>query len=281
MNKVIYNGELKEAGAVVVPSDNRAFKFGDGVFESIRVMDGKACFIDNHFNRLKMGLEALHIEPQDDFSTEKLEEQIKEVIKANGITEGGRIRLTLSRASKGMYMPQYETGFDYLIEAMALEENRFALNERGLVLDIYPEMRKQINRLSYFKTLNCQLYIMASIYAKQNDLDNVLITNENDCIIESANSNLFIVSNGVLYTPPLADGCLGGTMRMEVINKALRHDIKVYETTLRPQNLLVADELFLTNAIQGVQWVSSYRQKRYYHTLAQRLVQYLNEEVSP
>lgn len=281
MNKVIYNGELKEAGAVVVPSDNRAFKFGDGVFESIRVMDGKACFIDNHFNRLKMGLEALHIEPQDDFSTEKLEEQIKEVIKANGITEGGRIRLTLSRASKGMYMPQYETGFDYLIEAMALEENRFALNERGLVLDIYPEMRKQINRLSYFKTLNCQLYIMASIYAKQNNLDNVLITNENDCIIESANSNLFIVSNGVLYTPPLADGCLGGTMRMEVINKALRHDIKVYETTLRPQNLLVADELFLTNAIQGVQWVSSYRQKRYYHTLAQRLVQYLNEEVSP
>jgi branched-chain amino acid aminotransferase len=227
-----------------------------------------------------MGLEVLSIIPKDPDVFEKIEQDILKLIQKNGLSKGGRVRLTVSRSSAGFYRPEDENGLDYHIAAYTMPENGFALNEKGLIVDIYTDFRKQINRMAYFKTLNCQLYIMASVHAKQKGLDNVLLTNENDCIIEAANSNLFIVSNGVLYTPPLADGCLGGTMRMEVINTAIRHDIKVYETTLRPQNLLVADEVFLTNATLGIQWVSAYRQKRYYHNQAQRLVQYLNEEVS-
>lgn len=281
MSKVIYNGVLIDSKDGAITSENRAFLYGDGVFESIRVMDGRPCFIDNHFNRLKMGLEVLSIKAKDDDIFEVIEKDILKLIEKNEIIEGGRIRLTVSRSSAGFYRPEDEDGLDYLITATALPENSFALNEKGLIVDIYTDFRKQINRMAYFKTLNCQLYVMASVHAKQQGLDTVLLTNENDCIIEAANSNLFIVSNGVLYTPPLSDGCLGGTMRMEVINTAIRHDIKVYETTLRPQNLLVADEVFLTNATLGIQWVSGYRQKRYYHNQAQRLVQYLNEEVSP
>jgi len=227
-----------------------------------------------------MGLDVLSIRPQRPDLFEEIEEKIITLIRENGIDQGGRIRLTVSRDASGAYRPIEERGVNYHISAEPLPENGYALNEKGLIVDIYTDFRKQINKLAYFKTLNCQLYILASLSARDNGLDNVLLTNENDCIIESADSNLFIVSNGVLYTPPLADGCLGGTMRMEVINTAIRHEIKVYETTLRPQNLLVADEVFLTNAIQGIRWVSGYRQKRYFHNLAQRLVQYLNEEVS-
>lgn len=281
MSKVIYNGKLKSAGTGVIPTSNRAFRLGDGVFESVRIIDGKPCFLDNHLNRLKMGLSALYIDIPENYSFEKMEEQVLDLIKENSIKKGGKVRITVSRSSDGNYRPIDAKGFDYFIEVTPLDSNVFSLNQKGLVVDIYPDLRKQINRLSYYKTLNCQLYIMSSLYAMHNELDDVLITNEADCIIESANSNLFIVSNGVLYTPPLADGCLGGTMRMEVINTALRHEIKVYETTLRPQNLLVADEVFLTNAIQGIQWVSSYRQKRYYHNLSERLVDYLNMAVSP
>lgn len=280
MGKTIYNGRLSEEGVNQIPLTNRAFRFGDGVFESIRIVNGKPCFLDNHFNRLKMGLDMLSIRPHDTEVFEQIERDIYALLTENKVEEGGKVRLTISRASAGNYSPTDDVGLDYFIEAEPLEQNFFALNEKGMIVDIYPELRKQINRVAYFKTLNCQLYIMASLYAKREGLDNVLLTNENDCIIEAANANLFIVSNGVLYTPPLADGCLGGTMRMEVINTAIRHEIKVYETTLRPQNLLVADEVFLTNAVQGIQWVSGYRQKRYYHNLAQRLVQYLNDEVS-
>lgn len=278
-SKVIYNGEYYDDVGGVIPIDNRGMLFGDGLFESIRIINGAPCFFDNHLNRLKMGLEAFSMNMPDGFGFEELEGELLKLIKKNKIKEGGRARITISRRSNGYYLPKHEDGVDYLIQAKELEDNSFSLNEKGLVVDIYTGLRKQVNRLAYYKSLNCQLYIVASLAARDSELDNVLITNENDCIIEFANSNLFIVSNGVLYTPPLADGCLGGTMRMQIINTALRHEIKVYETSLRPQNLLVADEVFMTNAIQGIQWVSSYRQKRYYHNMAQRLVEFLNSEV--
>ena len=276
---VNYNGKLIPDGTGVIPASNRAFSYGDGLFETIRVINGSPCFLDNHLNRLKQGLEAYKIIVQEDFSYEQFEQEILDLIARNGIKEGGRVRITFSRSGEGYFSPDSDKGVDYLIQAYPTENNLFTLNDRGLVVDIYTDLRKQVNRLSCFKTISCQIYIMASLFAKEKGMDNALLTNDKDVIIEAANSNLFIVSNGVLYTPPLEDGCLGGTMRMEVINTALRHDIKVYETSLRPQNLLVADELFLTNAIQGIQWVSSYRQKRYNNSLSQKLARLLYEDI--
>jgi branched-chain amino acid aminotransferase len=136
-------------------------------------------------------------------------------------------------------------------------------------------MRKPINDLSRHKTLNCQYYIMAALWSEQRGLDDCLLQNERGNIIESSNGNLFIVSNGVLYTPSLADGCVGGVMRAQVINLALTHGIKVYECSLNPQNLLAADELFFTNAVKGVQWVGTYRTKRYTHKMSGQLIDLL------
>jgi len=276
---VNYNGLLIPSDSEVIPANNRAFQYADGLFESVRVINGCPCFLDNHLNRLKQGLEGFKILVGPEFSYEVLEQQILELLLKNQISEGGRIRVTVSRAGAGFYSPESDSGVDYLIQAERTDSNRFTLNDRGLVVDIYTELRKQVNHLACFKGINSQIFIMASIFAKEKGIDNALITNDKDVIIEAANSNIFIVSNGVLYTPPLEDGCLGGTMRMEVINTALRNDIKVYETSLRPQNLLVADELFLTNAIQGIQWVSSYRQKRYFNQLSQRLTRLMNEDI--
>jgi branched-chain amino acid aminotransferase len=118
---------------------------------------------------------------------------------------------------------------------------------------------------------------MAAIHAKEKNLDDVLLVNDKGSILESSNSNLFVVSNGVLYTPGLEDGCLAGTMRMQVINLAVNNGIKVYECNILPQNLLVADEVFLTNAIQGINWVSGYRTKRYFNNVARKFVTYLND----
>lgn len=276
---VIYNGETLEKGAAGIPLTNRAFRFGDGLFESIRIINGSPCFMDNHLNRIKQGVTAMKMEMTADYDWEKLERDLLRLIERNGVTSGGRARITISRSSEGYYRPKDDDGIDYLIEVYPHPDERFILNEKGVQIDSYHDMVKQINVLSRYKLLNCQLYIMASIHAKQKGIDNSLILNERDNIIEANDSNIFLVSNRVLYTPPLEDGCVGGTMRMEVINTALRHDIKVYETSLLPQNLLVADELFLTNAISGIRWVSSYRQKRYFNQTAMMLVDYLNESV--
>jgi branched-chain amino acid aminotransferase len=104
-----------------------------------------------------------------------------------------------------------------------------------------------------------------------------LIQNNKFAIIESISSNIFIVSNGVLYTPSLTDGCIAGTMRMNIINIALDNKIKVYECTLNPQNLLAADEIFLTNAVKGIEWVVAYRTKRYYNDMSKKMIQLLND----
>jgi branched-chain amino acid aminotransferase len=138
-------------------------------------------------------------------------------------------------------------------------------------------MKKQKNFLSNFKTKNGLLYVMTAIAAKEKNIDDLLLINEKDAIIESSNSNIFVVSNGVLYTPGLEEGCLAGTMRMQVINLAISHGIKVYECSILPQNLLAADEIFLTNAIRGIVWVGGYRTKRYFNVIARKIQSFLND----
>ena len=139
------------------------------------------------------------------------------------------------------------------------------------------DIKKQKNFLSNFKTKNGLMYVMAAINAKERNLDDVLIANDRGGILESSSCNLFVVSNGVLYTPGLEEGCLAGTMRMQIINLALTNGIKVYECNILPQNLLAADEIFLTNAIRGVNWVSGYRTKRYFNNMSRKLVALLND----
>lgn len=118
---------------------------------------------------------------------------------------------------------------------------------------------------------------MAAINATERKLDDVLISNDRGGILESSSCNIFVVSNGVLYTPGLEEGCLAGTMRMQIINLALNNGIKVYECNILPQNLLAADEIFFTNAIRGVNWVSGYRTKRYFNNMSRRFVALLND----
>ena len=213
---MIVNGELVPAGRPVIGVDNRAYRFGDGLFESIRVVNGKPCFIGAHWARLTEGLKVLRI------------------ACPAGLNEG-----TLTAH----------------IERLAKEGGLARMIEHG------------------------QLYVMAGLWCAERGLDDCLLQNDRGNIIESGSGNVFIVSNGVLYTPPLSDGCIGGVMRMQVINLAVASGIKVYETTLNPQNLLAADELILTNAVRGPQWASAYRTKRYAHRMALHLVDLLVKSI--
>jgi branched-subunit amino acid aminotransferase/4-amino-4-deoxychorismate lyase len=276
MNYVWHNGELMDATKPSVKIDNRAFHFADGFFETIRAVNGKASFLLNHFSRVLDTCAALKIDPPEDFTLGKWRNEIESLLKKNNITQGGRIRVSFFRKSSGYYLP-HSHELDYIIEAYPFEDNFYKINENGKNVDVYPDIKKDINRLSMFKTLNCNIYIMASLFANERGLDDALIKNMNEGIIEATASNLFLVSNGVLYTSSLVEGCVAGTMRMNIINIALENGIKVYECALNPQNLLVADEIFLTNAIRGVEWVSSYRTKRYFNDMAKSMVNMLNK----
>lgn len=278
-NEGYHDGDWVDMSLPQVKSTNRMFRYGDGVFESIRVVQGKPFAPENHFQRMMDGAEVLGFNCPQDFSLEKFVNLLNELIQRNSITKGARIRLALSRQEGGFYLPE-NNGCELLMEIIPLEQNEFYLNDEGLKIGQYSKVKKVITPYSGYKTANGLLYIMAAKFAAQNEWDDVLIFNNRGGIIESYKSNLFIVSNGVLYTPGLEEGCLGGTMRMNIINIALENGIKVYECNLLPQNLLAADELFLTNAIQGLQWVVSYKSKRYYNDMSKRLVKLLNEKAT-
>jgi branched-subunit amino acid aminotransferase/4-amino-4-deoxychorismate lyase len=270
------NGVLIPAESYSIKAGNRAYIYGDGLFESIRVVNGKPINIKNHLFRLKEGMKVLRMICPPSFTTEFIENEIQTLIDQNGIDKGGRVRFSVDRKAGGFFMP-HNNGVDYFIEANSLPNNKFLLNEAGYKIDQFEDMKKQINLLSSFKTKNGLIYIMAKLRARELGLDDLLIQNDRMGIIEGGSANLFIVSNGVLYTPGLDSGCLGGTMRMQIINIALANNIKVYECNISPQNLLVADEVFYTNAIEGIIWVGSYRTKQYINYLSGQLIDRLNE----
>ncbi len=276
MSYVNNNGVLIPADSYSLKAGNRAYLYGDGLFESIRVVNGYAINLENHIKRLLDGMEALRMNIPANYQTDFFETEIKSLIEQNNIPEGGHVRMSVDRRPGGRFLP-LTNDVDFFIEAYSLTNNKFVLNEEGYKIGQYEDIKKTINELSAFKTKNALIYIMAKLRAQEKGLDDLLIQNDKMGIIEGGSSNLFVVSNGVLYTPSLDLGCLGGTMRMQIINLALSMEIKVYECNIVPQNLLVADEVFLTNAISGLIWVATYRTKEYTHEMSDRLTLNLNE----
>jgi len=259
-----------------VYANSRAFLYGDGVFETIRIRNGLPINAENHIKRLLDGAKALKLRPPSYFTTHFFELKILELCEKSGINMGGKCHISLDRMAGGAYLPDTNVA-QFFIDVAHFDENNFQLNGKGLEIDIYTELKKPKSSFSNFKTKNGLIYILAAINAQEKNLDDLLIMNEKSEIIESSNSNLFVVSNGVLYTPGLEEGCLAGTMRMQIINLALEQKIKVYECSILPQNLLAADEIFLTNAVKGIVWVSGYRTKRYFNNTAKKMTQFLND----
>lgn len=263
----------------MISLSNRGFLYADGIFETIRVTRGVPLFLESHHQRMREGLKAHRIHPPLNFTPAEIRKDILRLLEAQGIEGSARIRMTLSRRSLGYYSPQ-ENDLDVVMTAEPIATAEYTLNEKGLSVDIYPEMKCTPNHLTKFKNIASNIYIQSGLWAQENNLDTALIQNDRMGIIESTASNLFLVSNGVLYTPGLEGGATAGIMRTEVINIALKAGMKVYECNLTPQNLLIADEVFLSNAVQGLRWVGSYRTKRYFNATTQQLVRALNELVA-
>lgn len=272
---VLINGEFLETSSPYL-KENRSFMYGDGLFESIRVINGNPFNLENHILRLQEGAKLLSIDLPESHNSAYFNSKIKSLLEKNNLKAGARIRLSVFRNDGGYYKPENNT-CSYMLTADLLPNNLYKINEEGLLVDVYDEIHKHKNILSNYKTSNALHSIMAGNFANNNALNDCFILNSNRHIVESISANIFLVSNGVLYTPPLSDGCIGGTMRMHVINIALKNNYKVYETSLLPQNLMVADEIFFTNAIQGIQWVGGYKSKRYFNKVSKNLLALINQ----
>ena len=135
--------------------------------------------------------------------------------------------------------------------------------------------------LSSIKTTNKLINITASIFAKENDLDNCLLLNDSKNVIEAIQGNVFMLKGNKLIAPPVSEGCLNGVMRKQILGLARTlENLEVVEEVISPFDLQKADELFITNVIKGIQPITKYRKKDFALNLSSILVQKLNESIS-
>jgi branched-chain amino acid aminotransferase len=268
---------------VMIPSDqpsvshtNRAFRYGDALFETVRIVKGKPVFLKEHVNRLMEGLRVMKMQTPINLNTDIMQRLIGELLHKNGILSDGRARFTVYRNNGGFYTPT-DNQVSFLLEVYPMEETGYQLNQKGLIVDLFIDFKKSINPLASIKSANSAIYVMAGVYKTQHQLDECVLLNDKSQIIETISSNIFAVKNGVLYTPPVSDGCVNGVMRKIVIDIAQANKIAVYENSITQSVLLGADELFITNTIKGIRWVVAYKQKRYFNTTSKKLVDKLNE----
>jgi branched-chain amino acid aminotransferase len=272
------NGQVTSSSQAVLTADNRSFRYGDGIFETIRFANGKIQFLKRHVARLLNSLSILRIDAPENYTEEYFRAEIDKLIEKNKVEKGARIRLTIFRKEGGYYTSHIDEP-SFLIECEPIPESHYNLNAKGYSIDIFPDYKKPINKLSNIKSNNALLHVLAGVYRKQNDLDDCIILNQNFGIAEGISANLFAVKNGVLYTPPITDGCVDGIMRRHIIEVARFHRISVYEVSLQMNVLLNSDELFLTNVISGVRWIGAYKAKRFYNNMAKHIIDKLNESL--
>lgn len=275
---ILFNDEFVSSGQPTLSPNNRGFKFGDGLFESMRMCNGKLQFADYHADRLRSGMKALKLEEHSLFDDYFLRQKTAELAKKNRIHLNARFRLGIYREGDGLYTPSSNKP-GYILEAHRLNNEQYELNSKGLIVDVYDEIPKAINRLSNFKTSNALLSVMAGLYQKQHRLDEAIILNQNGFLCESTSSNVFVVYQNQIYTPALSEGCVAGVMRKVVLFLAKQNEIQIVEAQISPEILKEADEVFVTNAVSGIRWVMGYGRKRYFNEMTKLLSNKLNKSV--
>lgn len=234
---------------------NRAFKYGDGLFETIRVRNGQLLFLEAHFARLSKGLNILRMQnSKQPLSIEKFQEILQDFLSKQR-DANLRIRITFFRSGAGLYTPQ-EADYDYYIESSTLEGASFQLNKKGLSLGCCTSVQLSIDQLSNLKTTSALPYVLAAIERKEKGWDDCLILNSKGAIAESVAANVFLLKGKQVFTPALNQGCIAGVMRQNILSIVKELGLECYEGQVSLDEIKHADEIWLSNAIQGIRWVS-------------------------
>jgi len=257
-----YNGKLFEENRNVIGANSRGLRYGDGLFETIKSHKGQLLFADDHFERMWNGLDQLQFRIPVHLTAGKLKTEILELVEKNRHKELARIRLCLFRGNGGLY-DEINHNPEYLIQTWALPDNAGQWNSNGLTMGIYSEARKSRDCLANLKHNNFLPYVMAALHAKKQKWNDAVVLNDAGRICDTSIANIFLIKDEVISTVPLDEGCIAGVTRKNVIKLLAENDIRVREAPIRVEELLDADEVFLTNSISNIRWVQSMGDKKY------------------
>ncbi|SHI71385.1 aminotransferase class IV [Flavobacterium terrae] len=259
--------------------NNRGFLYGDALFETVKILDGKILFLEDHYFRLMSSMRILRMEIPMNFTMEFFESEILNEVKKEQLETSARARMTVYRKDGGFYLPD-NNAIDYVISVSKIEKPIYEIENTTYEVDIFKDFYVSKQLISTLKSTNKIVQITGSIYAKENALDNCILLNEDKNVVEVLNGNIFMLKDKTLTTPPVSEGCLNGIMRKQIIALAKTiDDLTFTESNISPFDLQKADEIFITNVIKGIQPITKYRKKEFETSLAKSLISKLNVKI--
>ena len=274
------NGTIFEDSKAKLSPFNRGFTYGDAVFETLKINNNKPLFWESHYFRLMASMRILRMEIPMNFTPEFLEKQIMSLVNSlasNAVSY--RAKLTVFRDSEGYYTPD-TNAVSFTISVSELDSDIYKIYDHSYEIELFKDYFIAPNLLSTLKTNNKVVNVVGSIFAKENSYNNCLLLNTNKNVIEALNGNVFLVNGTTIKTAPLTDGCLKGIVReklIEIISKSSEY--KLDESSISPFELQKADEIFITNIIQGIVPVTKYRKKAYASEVSKALLGMLNTKL--
>jgi len=253
------NGNLISFDEFQLSLNNRAFKYGDGIFDTLKFDKGQVNFLEDHYFRLMSSMRMLRMRIPMAFTMSFYEEQIRSTLEANGLDQQGRVRVNIFRKDGGLYTPETNE-IDFIIEVGTLKK----ISDEPVEIELFKDFPLASGLLSTIKTNNRMINVLGSIFAKENNYQNCILINERKELVEALNANIFLIKDGKVMTPTLDSGCINGIIRKKLIEALQQNNsFAIDETSISPFDLLKADEVFLTNSIDEIRSVSRYRKKSY------------------
>lgn len=273
-NGTLYNSDFQLSNA------NRSFLFGDGIFETMKVVDGKILFIEDHYFRLMASMRIVRMEIPMNFTLEFIESEVLHLVNELSISDSARVRFTVFRNDGGLYAPETNS-ISYTVHANRIVDKMYSIAKLNFEVDLYKDNFISKQLLSTLKTTSKIIHVIASVFAKENDLDSCIMMNDSKNVVEAISGNIFMLIDGTLITPPISEGCLNGIMRKQILELAkFFQEVNFKEAVISPFDLQKADELFITNVISGIQPVSKYRKKDYESKFTNELLEKLNKSIA-
>ncbi len=270
MNSFNFNGKIFSEGISIVGADNRGLRYGDGLFETIKMKKGQLIQDDEHFARLWNGMKVLQFDIPKQFTPDKLQEEITILVKKNGHENAARVRINVFRGNGGLYDAKNYFP-NYIIQSWALSEENGEWNSNGLIAGVYEEVKKSCDILSNLKHNNYLPYILAALKAKKEKWNDAILLNTYGRICDTTIANIFLIQDGVIYTPALTEGCVAGVMRKKIIQELIKFQFKLTEKEITRDDLLNADEIFFTNSIYNLRWVQRIGDKEFSNVISRKI----------
>ena len=272
-----FNGKITDLSDQLI--NNRAFLYGDAVFETLIIFNDKILFWEDHYFRLMSSMRIIRLDIPDKYTPEFFKENIIKIHNNISQTGNSRIRINIYRSSGGKYKPKKNTP-SFIISCESINYNTYELNKGHYEVDLYKDYYLDNQLISSIKSNNKIINVVASIYASENGFDNCILLNKNKLVSEFINSNLFIIKDEKIYTPTLKSGCLNGVLRKNLFKILSSSSFELCEQDLSTFDITQSDEIFGTNIAQGIFSVTKFRKKNYDFSKTKKIITMLNDFIS-